>query len=81
MNRKGIMVVEAVFAGLFFLAFVAAMFTRPQHVEKRYLEKCTAEGKAIETCQAEITPLSLDERIDYIRDKATGPTTYNFTHK
>lgn len=82
MNKKGFGgIMGIIFGGLFLSAFVAAMLTRPQHVEKRYLEKCVNDGYTIEACKVQIAPLSLEERIDYIRDKATEPTTYNFTHR
>ncbi len=69
MNKKGMLVVEAVFLGIGFLMIVAAGFGRPTHIIKRSIEKCVAEGGDSQACKDKVNAWSQDERIDYIRDK------------
>lgn len=79
MNRKGFFAPYVAVPLL--VAFIVAMVTRPQHVEKRYIEKCVKSGLSLTKCGELIESLSLQQRIEYIRDVKTGPTTQNFTHR
>jgi len=79
MNRKGFFIPAV--AGAFLVMAIAAAIVRPSHVEQRYIEKCRTSGSTVSQCVVQMEPLDLEQRIDYIRDKATGPTTYNFTHR
>jgi len=73
-NKKGMLVVEAVFMGLFFSAFVAAGITRPGHIVKRANEKCVYFGEPADVCSQRVEDMSQADRIAYIRDTVESPS-------
>lgn len=73
LNKRGVMTIDIVFAGLFFSAFVAAMISRPGHIVKRANEKC-AYFQTSENCSQMVEEMSQSERIDYIRDTVDSPS-------
>lgn len=70
MNNKGMLPIVACYTGLFVSAVILAAVTRPQHIIKRYVEKCVSDGVATEEiCRADCMTLAQADRIEYIRDK------------
>lgn len=69
MNRRGIFVVEIIFANLFFLGVVSAIIGRPAHIVKRATEKCVSLGELSDICKSWVSSISEAERIEYIRDR------------
>lgn len=77
MNRKGVLIVESMFMFLFISAFVAAGVTRPMHIEKRYMQRCQKDGSSLEQCKINAAALSLDQKVEYIRDTVENPDIPN----
>lgn len=77
MDRKGVLIVESVFLYLFISAFVAAAITRPMHVEKRYMQRCQANGNTETQCEAQMNELTIDQKIEYFRDTVENPDIPN----
>lgn len=87
-NRRGILFVEAAFAVLFAVGFAVSLHpgTIAWNVHRRAMEKCEAEVKAgnggnLSSCPESVGAMSLKDQKEFIRDKADGPTIYNFTHR
>lgn len=66
MNKKGMMVVEAMFLGLFGSAIIAAILTTPQHRIKMGIKRCEAEGQT--SCDVRVPELTKANLLHYIRD-------------
>lgn len=87
-NKTGaILIVEAVFMGLWIAALSTSLHpgTIGWNINRRALAKAESDGVCVDkaSCQVWINAnyKLTSEKKEYIRDKATGPTTYNFTHR
>lgn len=67
-NKKGMLMVEAVFIALFASAGIAGISSIDWNIHRRYVEKCSVNN-AIQACELEHDQLSKAERIEFIRDK------------
>jgi hypothetical protein len=58
---------------------ISAIILRPQHIERKAIEKCQQPNDAPD-CKVMVAALNKEQRLDYIKDKPTAPTQ-NFTHR